>query len=106
MYSLLSVSESFFLRCIQRRLWPLGDNSCSTNPSSSSIHCFHRINHSVALGMGWCNPVHRFGVILSGLELGSIPLECLFGYFWPLGLGRCSFSDQLGVQERAENTIV
>jgi len=52
----------------------------------------------MALGMGWGDPVHRFGGVLSGLELGTIPLERLFGNFRPLGLARCSFSVQLDIQ--------
>ena len=60
----------------------------------------------MALGMGWDGPVHRFGVVLSGLELGTIPLERLFGNFWPLDIGRCSFSIQLDIQITAENAVV
>ena len=84
----------------------MGNNSCSANPSGSSIHCCHRISHSMALGMGWGNSVRRFGVVLSGLELGTIPLERLFANFWPLGLVRHSFSPQLDIQGTAENAIV
>jgi hypothetical protein len=84
----------------------LGNNSCSTNPSSSNVHCYHRISHSMALGMDWDGPVHRFGVVLSGLELGTIPLERLFGNFRSLDLGRCSFSVQLDIQITAENAVV
>ena len=60
----------------------------------------------MALGMGWGEPVHYFGVVLSGLELGTIPLEHFFGNFRPLGLARCSFSVQLDIQRTAANTIV
>ena len=84
----------------------MGNNYSSANPSSSSIHCCHRIRHSMALGMGWGDPVHRFGVFLSGLELGTIPLERLFGNFRPLGLAMCSFSVQLDIQSTAANVIV
>lgn len=60
----------------------------------------------MALGMGWGDPVHRLGVALSGHDVGTIPLERLFGNFRPLGLGRCSFSVQLDIQSTAANTIV
>ncbi len=60
----------------------------------------------MALGMGWGDPVHRFGVVLSSLGLGTIPLERLFGDFRPLGFARCSFSVQLDIQSAAANAIV
>ena len=105
-HSFRDVFKSLCLRRIQRRLWLLGNNSRSANPSSSSVHCCHRISHSMASGMGWGDPVHRFGVVLSGLELGTIPLERWFGNFRPLGLDRCSFSVQLDIQSTAANAIV
>ena len=84
----------------------MANNSCSADPSSSSIYCCHRISHSMALGMGWGDPVHRFVVVLSGLGLGTIPLERLFGNFRPLGLARCFFSVQLDIQSTAANAII
>jgi len=60
----------------------------------------------MALGMGWGDPVHRFGIVLFGLELGTIPLERLFGNFRPLGLAGCTFSVQLDMQSTATNAIV
>jgi hypothetical protein len=60
----------------------------------------------MALGMDWGDPVHRFGVVLSGLELETIPMERLFGNFRLLGLVRCSFSVQLDIQSTAANAIV
>ncbi len=60
----------------------------------------------MALGMGWGDPVHRFVVVLSGLELGTIPLERLFGNFRALSLARCSFSVQLDIQSKVANTII
>ena len=60
----------------------------------------------MALGMGWGDPVHRFGVVLSGLELGTISLERLFGNFRPLGHARRSFSIQLDIQSTVANAIV
>ncbi len=56
--------------------------------------------------MGWGDTVHRFGSVLCGLVLGTIPLERLFGNFRPLGLDRCSFSAQLDIQSTAANAIV
>ena len=84
----------------------MGSNSCSANPFSSSIYCCHRIMHSMALGMGWGDPVHRFGVVLSGLELGTIPLERSFDNFRPVGLAVCSFSVELDIQSTTANAIV
>jgi len=55
--------------------------------------------------MGWGDFVHRFGGVLSGMELGTIPLERLFGNFRPLGLDRCSISVQLDIQSTAANAI-
>ena len=60
----------------------------------------------MALGMGWGDSVHRFGVVLFSLELGTVPLERLFGNFWPPGLARCSFSVQLDIQSTVANAIV
>ena len=70
------------------------------------MHCCHRISYSMALGMGWGDPVHRFGSVLCGLVFGTIPLERLFGNSRPLGLDRCSFSVQLDIQSTAANAIV
>ncbi len=60
----------------------------------------------MALGMDWGNPIHRFGVVLSGLGLGTIPLERLSGNFRAFGLVKCSFSVQLDIQSTTANTIV
>jgi hypothetical protein len=70
MYSLRSVFEPLFLRCIQRKLRPLGNSSCSVYPSSSGIHRYHRIDHSVALGMGRRDSLLHFGVILFDHDSG------------------------------------
>ncbi len=79
----------------------VGNNSCTANPSSTSIYCCHRINHSIALEMGWSDPFHGFGVVLSCLELGTIPLENLIGNFQPFSFARCSFSVQLDIESTA-----
>jgi hypothetical protein len=60
----------------------------------------------MALGIGWGDHVHSFGVFLSGLEFGTIPLERLFGNFRPLGLDGCSFSVQLDIQSTVAEAIV
>lgn len=106
MHSFRDVFESVCIRRIQCRLWPLGNNSCPANPFSSSMHCCHRISHGMALGMGWGDPVCRFGVVLCGLGLGEVPLERLFGHFRPLGLAGCSLSIQLDIQSTAASVIV
>ena len=56
--------------------------------------------------MGWSSPVHRFCIVLSGLELGTIPLERLFGNSRPLGLDRRAFSAQLDIQRTTANAII
>ena len=59
----------------------------------------------MALGMGWGDSVYCFGVVLFGLELGTIPLERLFGNFRPLGIAGCSFYAQLDIQKTVANAI-
>ena len=106
MHSFRDIFEPVCLRRIQRRLWLRGNNSCTANPFSSSIYCCHRISHSMALGMGWGDSFHRFGVVLPCLELGTIPLERLCSNFRPHGLAKCSFSVQLDIQSTVANAIV
>jgi hypothetical protein len=60
----------------------------------------------MALGMDWGDPVHRSGVVLSGLDRGTIPLDCLFIGHRPPGLDECSFSVELDIQSTAANAIV
>jgi len=60
----------------------------------------------MALGMDWGDTIHRFGVVLPCLELGTIPLERIFGNFRPTRLARCSFFVQLDIQSTTANAIV
>ena len=50
--------------------------------------------------------VHRSGVVLSGLESGTIAMECLSGNFGTPDGDRSSFSVQLDIQSRAANAVV
>ena len=104
MHSFRDVFE--YVRLRRRRLWLWGNNSCRANSPSPNIHRCHRVSHCMAVGVGWGDPVHRFGSILCGLGLGTLSFGRLLIHFRPLGLVSCSFSVQLDIQSTVANAII
>ena len=65
MHSFRSVYKFICFGCIQRRLWLWRNNSCLANSLGPDVPRDYRVSHCMAVGVGWGDPVHRIGIVLS-----------------------------------------